>query len=96
MEGIQDKIDAGAEALTAQFFSDNWVDGIDLDSLDLGHIFHCVLGQLFGGFLDAPSSLYKNREEYGFYTPHADLYPLLTGLWVLKIREIKRTRETQA
>lgn len=94
---LQTVVDEGADAITEEFGSENWVDQIDLDSLNLGNIFDCVLGQLYGVYLKAPDSLYDRREELGFSAKsNPDLYPLLTGLWARKIREIKKTREMQA
>jgi hypothetical protein len=49
---ITERVAAGAAYLDEHH--PGWVERIDLSKLNLGECGHCVLGQLFGDFWDAP------------------------------------------
>lgn len=61
----------------------DWVEHIDLKTLDLTSGSLCVLGQLYGDYAEAcyRNGLSDGRTK-GFYDPDDDRYPALQACWV--------------
>lgn len=91
---IQERVRAGVSLLDEQV--PNWWNRIDLDELDIGSCYNCVLGQLFGGFIKGWNSLRLkfNIEDYGFsystFEILSSVPELLTKEWKKQIR-LRRT-----
>lgn len=57
---------APATKLITNYFEDNrWVEKINLDELDMGNVYNCVLGQLFGTFFVGMKHLGLNHDTAG-------------------------------
>ena len=54
------------EALDVHFGGDDWAKQINTDELMMDSCVMCVLGQLFGNYFDAPTSLRMYSDKYGF------------------------------
>ncbi len=72
-------------ALMDSKLEDNWIYGVDPDTLDMSSAFKCVLGQFFGGYFEGREWLgieYGMGHEYGFDTVYGqEGYNYLTSLW---------------
>lgn len=61
---IKARVARGAELLDREV--PGWADKISLDELAMCSCAHCILGQLFGRFLDGANKLNVDECEYGF------------------------------
>lgn len=76
-----------------------WHQRIDTDKLDINSIHSCILGQLYGSYMDGIYELWpegdNDAKEYGLTLWGVDLssdFDTLTRLWryaVIKIREME-------
>jgi len=64
MTTIEERVEAGAAWLDAN--RPGWVDRINLRTLDLGEDCGCVLGQVYGDWLDRPDEVNGSEFEMGF------------------------------
>ena len=62
MTAIKDSVQRGMALLDAKL--PGWEEGIDLDKLDLWDCELCVLGQLFGDFVDGVLRLFRGNDLY--------------------------------
>lgn len=71
----------GAELLDKYFKGQDWRNAIDLERLAMDRYERCVLGQLFGSYIDGLSKLeltlnlapFEDRRECGFTADAADV-----------------------
>lgn len=66
----------------------DWRKRINLDTLDVGSLENCILGQLYGSFLRKPSSVFWDTVNCGFDVPmqprdeeYVAAYVELTRAW---------------
>jgi hypothetical protein len=95
---VRDRVARGAALLDEK--RPGWAAEIDLDDLEMGSCFSCVLGQLFGEFADGADELFPDdwvaSEEdvrHGFDAPANlasweanGLYESMDAAWSLEIR----------
>lgn len=83
-------------------FYPEWPNEIDIDTLDMANGSRCIIGQLFGDYLDGITTLgldFFSEDDitHGFNLPHnedggvrlASEWRELTDLWIAEIREIR-------
>lgn len=92
MTSLDHAVQRGAEFLDEH--RPGWVDEIDVQCLDIGNPFNCIVGQLEGGWSDGLESLGLTEEDsvrLGFDAPDGPwmAYDLdeLTELWVNLIND---------
>lgn len=92
-EHLKDYVSAGAELLDRK--RPDWFLRVNLDKLDLGSGYECVLGQLYGAYASGVDRLELDWDadeptRLGFSAhglPGGDLnYPELTELWLDQIQ----------
>jgi hypothetical protein len=80
---IRDRVAAGAVWLDEHGPAD-WDARIDLDSLDIGNGYYCILGQVYGHYTTAP---FEARDPHSFlsvdrgFNGHAFDMPALHEAW---------------
>lgn len=85
----------------------DWWQAVDVDRLDVRSLYHCVLGQLYGRYVDAPRGWLTYPWHYGFsvkpagpWSPtDAVTYDDLTREWrrvILARRRLDETRRDEA
>jgi hypothetical protein len=73
-----------------------WHQRIDLEKLDISSPFRCVLGQVFGHYIEGLVSLNMGASQpFGFAATAYDENPALTGLWRALISQ-RRERDAWA
>lgn len=87
----KDEVRAGMALLDDYYGDDRWVDKIDLPSLSLTSIRHCVLGQLFGsygvGTMKLADAGHPVRSDLPFMPGWG-----MTTTWMLAIRRRRKAR----
>jgi hypothetical protein len=99
---IKDRINRGMERLNS-YYGDEWINRIDLDTLDIGKAESCILGQLEGGYHRGMAKLNLNNEEcwlYGFsgesivdgvrVNSDPATWRNLQTAWILTLKSIRR------
>lgn len=93
VDGLRDRVDAGVAWLDQHH--PGWADRIDVDVLDLGDCYSCVLGQVLGDFWTA-SITYDQAAVMGFEVTSVPDYSreqaALERLWrdVIEQRQVAR------
>jgi len=92
-------VNDGVDRLDA--FYPEWPNEIDIDKLDMANGARCIIGQLFGDYLDGINTLgldffSEDDISHGFNLPPggdgtapATEWRKLTDLWIAEIREIR-------
>ena len=105
---VKERVQKGIELLDKEIGS-SWIDKVDLGLLDLGSCTECVLGQLFGRYMEGCTQLglrfmeeiVSPGGEYGFDiteaqydATHVDgLFKILNDEWVARIKDLKNSRK---
>ena len=82
---VKDRVQKGIDLLQEKHGAD-WVDKIDLKSLNLGSTTECVLGQVYGDYHDGLKELQLHGEsaKYGFMS-EGEPYTVLDEEWADRI-----------
>lgn len=85
MTTAQDRVRRGVARLDT--YRPGWRSEIDTDRLDLGSMYDCVLGQLYGSFSKGKDALcLEFGDNYGFaYYSYREELPALNRLWLDEI-----------
>lgn len=86
MDDLTTRVERGANLLDRYFGDVEWRGRIDLETLNLGNVRKCVLGQLFGdydtGTLELGEGIAIDDAVYGFNAhTRFEEYPELTEAW---------------
>ena len=83
MSSTSPRIERGAALLDTA--APGWEGKIDLNTLDLSSGWYCVVGQVYGDYIDGLAELNGEAEEqpwkYGFESMAAESYDSLTDKW---------------
>jgi hypothetical protein len=90
---LEERVQRGAQLLDEKY--PGWADRIDLRSFSISSPWLCILGQLFGGYLEGVYSLNIVQQEalYGFNikpTEPFSTFRQLQKLWQEAIEERRR------
>ena len=87
MDSQKVRIARGMELLDRE--NPSWCDKIELKSLDVGNVGHCVLGQVYGEYIDGVGALgiAFHTERHGFMWLNSDSVMGLTRSWKKAIKE---------
>lgn len=84
MSTIEERVARGAAWLDDNVLG--WQNRIDLDRLDMGNRYHCVLGQLYGNYMFGPLAR-DEAQTLGLQRTGADGYAHLEVEWRRVITE---------
>ena len=96
-EDLRTRIERGAKLLDER--APGWRERIDLDRLDMGGCFDCVLGQLFGGYSTGADALglhLPTDSSLGFDVDAMEQYPRRRPTGVTSWRREAHNRLTAA
>lgn len=85
-EEVMERVKAGM-ALLERKYGPEWIDKIDLETLNIADITQCVLGQVYGGFGQGLGQIRVSPYRYGFdKISESDSYAPLQAAWKDAIR----------
>ena len=64
-----------------------WIEEIDLETLDMGDLWHCVLGQVYRHYDKAPRRTVRSIGTTFLCTSHRDTWDGLERAWKRQIRK---------
>jgi hypothetical protein len=91
---IAERVQTGIEALDEHFGDSSWAKKIDLDTFAFESTDNCVLGQLFGDYMEAPDRVregFKGELEWSFswHSAHPEHAMLMHDEWNARIEELQ-------